>query len=256
MIPGGEPMRPQVFLSAWATLALGAATASAAGINLGWNDCVGGASYSLVETFACNTNAGIHTMVASFVAPAGITAMSGNEITIDMQTSGALLADWWTIGTGQCRPSTSLHGDFDFTGGPFTCYDYWQGAALGGLSWSVLPGWTNRCRIKGVYALTAGDPRITSIPEGTHVYSCKIVINNAKSTGSGACAGCGDEACIVMENMSLNQPPPLLTARLGTPATAYHVLWQGWSTPDPQQACPAVTPAKSRTWGSIKALYR
>jgi len=244
-------------LVAAAPLLLGAAPAWASGINLAWNDCPGGATYSLTQTFACNTNAGIHTLVGSFVAPAGVEMMSANENVIDMQTGGAQLSAWWTYGTGQCRAASSLQGNFDFTAGPFTCYDYWQGGAIGALSWSMPAASTNRCRIKGVFALPSGDARITSIPDGTHVSSFKANINNAKSTGLGTCGGCSDEACIVLNTIIINQPapqPPRIP--LTNPVTVQYVTWQGWSTFDPANSCPNVTPTRSRTWGSIKALYR
>ena len=251
-------MRRNLCLAALAPFLFVAASASAAGINLGWNDCPGGTSYSLIETFACNTNTGTpHTLVGSFVAPAGVVAMSANEMVIDMATGYTFLPDWWKFGTVQCRSIASLAGNFDFTAGPFTCYDYWQGGAIGGLGWSVLPFTGNRCRIKGVFALPAGDPRITSLPEGAHVYSFKVVINNAKSTGMGSCSGCGDEACLALQIIRLDQPPaiaPIIT--LLNPATVQHVIWQAWTTPDPVNQCPLITPARTRTWGSIKALYR
>ena len=256
---GVKNMRHGLRRLAFVPLTFCAATASAAGINLGWNDCPAGPTYALSQTFACNTNAGIHSMVASFVAPAGINQMSANEIVIDVQTGGATLADWWKMAAGQCRTAASLAGNFDFTAGPFTCYDYWQGGAIGALNWSVPPGFPqqNRCRIKGVFALPAGDARITSVPENLEVYSFKCNINSARSTGLGACAGCSDEACIVLLDIVLNQPPPdPPRIEVSSPSLSQYVIWQAWSTPDPNYACPYVTPTRNRTWGSIKALYR
>jgi len=255
---GVIPMTKQ---GAWPFVVLalltGAAPASAAGFNLGWNDCPSGPTYALLETFACDSNEGFHTLVGSFVAPAGVNAMSANTVTIDIQTGGASLANWWTFGSGQCRASASLLGTSVFTAGPFTCYDYWQGGAIGALGWRVLPSTTNRCQILGVFALPAGDPSIAPVAEGIEVYSFKAIINNDRSAGQGACAGCSDEACIVLNVLTIHQPepqPPQI--RLTNPETAQHVIWQGWSTADPNNQCPAVTPARSRTWGSIKALYR
>lgn len=236
-----------------ALLAMSALPARASGINLGWDDCPGGAAYSAIKTFACDTNAGIHTLVGSFIAPAGVEMMSANEVIIDMATAGAALPDWWKLGTGRCRP-TSLSLNVDFQTGPFTCYDYWQGGAIGGISQDPAIG--NRVRIKSVLALPAGDPRITSVAEGVHVYSFKVNLNSAKTTGLGSCAGCNVEACIVLLSIRLNQPPPLNSIFLSSPATAQHVTWQGWSNPNPIFACPYITPAKRQTWGSIKALYR
>jgi hypothetical protein len=246
----------RIILCALAPLVLGAPAASAAGINLGWNDCPSGATYSLLEAFACDTNLGSHTLVGSFVAPPGINAMSANEFWIDMATGSPLLASWWDFGTDQCR-HTSLTANLDFTAGPFTCFDYWQAGGGGGFSWSnPFPG-SNRGRIRGVFALNAGDPRITSVPEGLEVYSFKLNITNAKSTGLGACGGCTDEACIVLNELTLDQPapnPPQI--RLTNPAVSGHVVWQGWSTTDPKNQCPTITPARKQTWGSIKAMYR
>jgi hypothetical protein len=173
---------------AFLALTAGIAAAGAGGLNLGWNDC-GGLPPTLNEVFACSANTGaLHTLVGSFVAPSFVTAMSANEIVFDIQTVGVSLTPWWGMRTGACRAASSLAGSFDFTIGPFTCYDYWQAGAIGALSQDAAVG--NRARVKGVFALPAGDARITGIPEGTEVYSFKANINNAKSTGLGACAGC------------------------------------------------------------------
>jgi hypothetical protein len=154
-------------------------------------------------------------------------------------------------GPAGCR-TTSLSGIFDFTSGPFTCYDYWQGGAVGAITLDVRNQVGNRARILGVFALPAGDPRITAVPEGLQVYSFQARINNAKTAGMGSCAGCVAEACIVLRSIRLNQHPPLPMPTLTDPAVSQYVIWQSWSGGD----CPQVTPAKKQTWGSIKALYR
>jgi len=225
------------------------------GLNLGWNDSPGGATYSLLETFACDTNLGLHTLVGSFVAPAGINDLTANEVVIDIQSGGAWLPAWWTFGTGQCR--FGLNINFDFTSGPSTCTDYWKGAASGGVNWTLPPATLNRCRIKALVALPSGSPIITSLTEGVEYYSFRLVINNAKSTGLGACPGCNDEACIVLNMIALNQSPPNPSfTPLTSPAASAYCIWQGWSTTDPQSQCPGITPARKQTWGSIKAMYR
>lgn len=238
-----------------APLLLVAASASAAGMNLGWNDCPGGASYSLIERFACDSNADVHTLVGSFVAPAGIVAMSANEISMDVETSGLALSQWWSFGTGQCRAAASLAGNFDFST-LSACYDYWQAGAIGSLRWSALPP-ANVCRIKGVFALPVGDSRIVAVPKGLEVYSFKCIINNARSTGLGACSGCSDQACIVLNSIRVNQPLASggFAIFISNPAVTQFVVWQGWTTMDPRYTCPG-TPTRQQTWGSIKALYR
>jgi hypothetical protein len=232
-------------------LTAGFAYAGAGGLNLGWLDC-GGAPPSLDRVFACNTNSGLNTLVGSFVAPSCVNAMSANEIVMDVQTPGVALTPWWGMRTGQCRAGASLAGNFDFTGGPFTCYDYWQGGAIGAIQEDAPIG--NRVRIKGVFALPSGDARVGPIAEGTEVYSFKANINNAKSSGLGACAGCQLGACIVLNSIKLNQPveEPCGGKFVSAPASRNFATWQGGIGGD----CYAATPAKNTTWGSVKALYR
>jgi len=221
------------------------------GLNLGWGDC-GGLPASLNETFACDTNVGIHTLVGSFVAPCCVTAMTANEIVMDVQGTGVSLVPWWGMRTGACRASASLVANFDFTAGPFTCYDYWQAGAVGSISEHV--PLQNRARIIGVFALPAGSPRITGILEGTEVYSFKANINNARTTGLGACAGCLTGVCIVLNSIKLNQPAgnPNGSKYISSPATRAYVTWQGGASAN----CYAATPAKNTTWGMLKARYR
>jgi hypothetical protein len=107
-----------------------------------------------------------------------------------------------------------------------------------------------------------GDPRITSIAQGTEVYSFKAVIENAKTTGLGACGGCEVGACILLNSIKLNQAPPNNGYYISTPAQRQFVTWQC-----PGEVvitdhggtfcnldCP--TPARARTWGQIKQLFR
>ncbi len=222
------------------------------GLNLGWDDC-GGQPASLNQTFACDTNLGNHTLVESFVTPCCVTAMSANEIVMDLESTGATLPPWWGMrSSGTCRSTTSLLSNVNFTAGPFTCYDYWQGGAASGISENPPVG--NRARIKELVALPVGSPGITGILEGTEVYSFKVVINNARTTGLGACAGCATGVCIVLQSIKLNQTTgtPGGDKYISSPATRAYATWQGGIGSD----CYAATPAKNVTWGSIKAQYR
>ena len=242
----------KTFLMAAALLAVtaGLAVAGPGGLNLGWSDCEG-LPASMDRAFACNTNSGTNTLVGSFVAPSCVNAMSANEIVMDVQSLGVSLPLWWQMRSGLCRP-TSLGSSFDFTAGPFTCFDYWMGGAIGALSMDPPVG--NRTRIKGVFALPAGDSRITSVGEGTEVYSFKANINNAKTAGLGACSGCGVGVCIVLNSIKLNQPvsEPCGGKFISAPAARSFATWQGGIGGD----CYLATPAKNATWGSVKALYR
>src|SRR5207244_4469573 len=132
---------------------------------------------------------------------------------------------WWGMSSGNCR-SGSLDGNGDFTSGPFACFDYWQGGAVEEVQMFPEPG--SGAQIRGVVALPAGDGRIRAVPEDAAVYSFKVLINNARTAGLGACKGCDVEACIVLTSVQVDQPPPLPTFIITWPTWASHALWQGW----------------------------
>jgi len=81
-----------VILAAILAIALSASTVKSAGISLSWDDC--GAHGVLLRTFACDTNEGSHTLVGSFVAPAGVDSMSANEIVMDLESAEHSLPGW------------------------------------------------------------------------------------------------------------------------------------------------------------------
>jgi hypothetical protein len=231
-------------------LVAGLDSAAAGGVNLGWDDC-GGLPASLNKTSLCNTNVGSQVLIGSLVAPCCITKASGCEIVMDVQSTGASLPDWWRLRTGLCR-SGSLSASFSFTAGPFTCFDPWKGGAFGALAMDAPVG--NRARIKGTGALPSGSALIGPITEGTEAYIFKATINNLKTTGLGACAGCGTGVCIVLQSIKIIQPSgtPAGNKFIGTPATRAFATWQGGIGVD----CYAATPVRDATWGSIKAIYR
>jgi hypothetical protein len=227
------------------------ASAGSGGLNLGWTDC-GGSPASLNRTFACSTNTGSFTLVGSFVTPSSVTAASGIVSIMDMQTAGVLLPPWWGMATGLCRAG-SLTANFDFTNGPWSCIDYWQGGASGAVTMDPPQG--NRARIRVVATLPAGSPLITSIPEGDEVYAFKVIIDAARTTGLGACAGCQREAVICFTSVTITQPAGAAGGNryVWQPASRSYATWQGggyvtdYCFPDP---------VRSTTWGSIKTLYR
>jgi len=227
------------------------ASAGPGGLNLGWSDC-GGLPPSLSRAFDCNTNSGTFTLVGSFIAPSSVIAASGIVSILNMQSAGVFLPAWWRMAPGLCRAG-SLATNFDFMNGPWTCYDYWQGGASGSIVMGFPAG--NRTTITVVAALPAGSPLITSIPEGDEVYAFKAIINAAKSTGLGACAGCQTGAGICMSSLTIKQPTgtPGGDRYISAPGMRNTAIWQGGIGAD--YYC-AVTPVRNTTWGSIKALYR
>jgi hypothetical protein len=244
----------KTLLIAGALLALSAGMASAAGLNLSWSDC--GAAGLAVKTSACTNNAAAGTLYASAISPAVMDQLNGQLGVLDLQTTGAALSPWWSMqtGTGCTGRTTALSYNMDFVNIPNTCPgDPWLAQANpNGVYINAFEGVPNRARIK----VTAGLAVSTSIDNATEYGMFKVTIGGARTTGTGACVGCLDGACIVYNDQLLTQPAGVGDYHIsGPPILQQHVQWQvsGGSIPD---GCPGGTPAKNATWGSIKALYR
>ena len=97
-------MKKLLLCAALLVTTAGLASAGTGGaLNLGWLDCPGQGAYTLTRTFACNTNSGGgHIMIGTFVAPAGMDAVTGFSSTMDLQTAGAA-APWWDVQIGRAH---------------------------------------------------------------------------------------------------------------------------------------------------------
>lgn len=232
--------------------------AHAAGINMAWTDCKadGGPSN---RAFACNTNTGTNTLVVSFVAPAGVTAMSGNELVIDVISTTSPLPNWWQFKNASTCRQTALSTNFVPPGSLINCIDAWSGQAAGGIGaytqtapgggWSI-PSINEAQHARMVIAIATPAPG--PIDVDLEYFSGNVLINNSKTVGTGACAGCTDPICIVLNSLKITQDVGLGDFTLSTPVTANSnmVTFQG-SGAD----CNAV-PVRNTTWGSVKSLYR
>lgn len=245
----------KLLLLCGALLAFSATAASAAGINFGWGDC-GAAPTTANKSFACtsNTLSGA-IMVGSFIPPAGTTAITGAEIVIDLQSASPTLPAWWQFkNTGTCR-ITAFSPSADFTGGPALCNDYWAGQAFGGFTQfdpAIVPGALNRARVKVLYAVAPASAG--PVDETLEYGAFKVSFNGTKTVGTGACAGCLDPVCIVLNEIQLTQPAGVGNYRIQNPAERNYATWQGGAIG--LGGCPAVVPSQNRTWGAVKSLYR
>ena len=223
------------------------------GIDLAWNDCVQG-PYTADMPNACNSNTGSMTMFASFVPPGLLLHYEGNTSIIDLATSASVLSAWWHLETGGCRDgSLSISGDF--TSGPLSCSDFWNGRALGGYEYvTPSPGcsYPNTARIRTTMAVP--ESLAGPIDNSTMWYAFKLSINRARTVGTGSCAGCLDPAYIVLNQMNLSQPAPEPDVILTTTGVQNTVTYRGGLGPHPH--CVEPTPTHRNTWGSLKALYR
>ena len=89
------------------------------------------------KTFACNVNTGAaELMVASYVAPAGTSGITGMEAVIDIQSSTPTMPDWWLFkNAGSCRQTALAVAP----NGAACDGDYWAGQASGGVTAYITP---------------------------------------------------------------------------------------------------------------------
>lgn len=241
----------KILLTTGVLLALTASVASAAGINLYWTDCSAGAAATTNKDFACASNSGANTMTASFDPPAGVDQLNGNNLILDLQTSGAGLSPWWDMfgpNTGSCRNSLSANTVFSL----FTCEDPWGGGTPGITAYIRGANGPNTARIGGSVSVVSP----VAVNPGSEYYSLNIVINNQRTTGTPVCDGCLEAACIVLNEVKLTQPAgsPGGSPVLNNPLTSNYVTWQGGQISAP--GCPAATPTVNKTWGQVKSIYR
>jgi hypothetical protein len=134
-----------------------------------------------------------------------------------------------------------------------SCID-WPGSA--GVSGNMTVerdfGGPGRARIKLIAAYTSGAPQ--PVLAGDEMISFTLTVNNAKTVGTGACAGCNSPMCMVFNQVIINQAPaetPQLT--VSNPDLRNFVTWNDNGN---VTGCPGVTPTHKSTWGQVKSQYR
>jgi len=240
-----------LFSVSW--LALTASIASAGGIRLAWNDCLG-AGGATNRTFACDTNVGSNDLYVSFDPPVDVPDVYGSTVIINLSTSPypyPPLPAWWQFkNIGSCR-LTALSAQ-PIPGG---CADPWNGqtSSVGIAAYIVTAALPSMpLHLARIFA-SVSVPTLNAAPvhQGTEYTVMVIRITNARTTGPGACDGCQQQICLVLNEVILgtnNSGDLTMTNSIqydcpGDPGTS--VSWQGNSTP-----------TLNRTWGRMKSLYR
>ena len=243
-------------------LALTAAVASAApGTNLRWNECLGDGG-PINRNFACNVNTGTNVLIGSMQVGSSIIGASGNEIVIDFAAASPVLPAWWQMrNVGTCR-STSLSMQFAPTVNAVNCIDWGAGQAGGGIgayNLGTVEGGPNTARLVSATAVPA--TALADLFPGQEYYVCTVAVNNLKTVGTGACAGCNVPVCIVYNSNKVTTQVAandriIHGATNGTDSN--YATWQGGVgvTSGRGIGCPAATPTKNATWGRVKSLYR
>lgn len=225
------------------------------GLNFSWNGC--GAAGVPALCFACDRNDGFVEAVGSFVAPAGISQLTGNEIVIDIQTSTSPLPDWWQLhNSGSCR-SSAISMDLGIPSDTATtCLDpFFGGVRLGEIvayrtftTLNPTPA-PNRARIVMVVAVAPQDAQ--PLDEGVEYHSFRVRLGLTRSAGPDLCSGCATPAWLVLNSINLTQPVGVGDFLVTNAASRRDVYWQDWP-----YGASCTVPTQNRTWGAIKSLYR
>jgi hypothetical protein len=248
-------------------LALTASIASAApGVNLKWTDCFGDLG-ATNRNFTCTTNGGSNVLVASFELGAALPGVSGLEVVIDLASAASPLPAWWGFkNAGTCRT-----GSLGVIGAPpgadVVCQD-WSGGLAQGTSvaaYQIGISGPNTARILEVTAVPAGSGQ--DLAGATEYFAIQTTINNAKTVGTGSCAGCSSPVCIICNSIKCATPPVagqpsrdvLLSGPTDVTGTSNFATWQGGLGVIVQgrpSGCPQAVPTHTNTWSSVKGLYR
>jgi len=226
-----------------------ATAASAAGLNLRWQNCAGDAG-TQNRTFACTNNTGTSVLAGSFILDADLALVNGDELVVDLASASPSLVDWWRFGAvGTCRQLSLSIAAQDGAG----CPDMFSlAASMNIAAYQMGLHGANSARILCVNAVQAA--AITDLAGGQEYGIAKWTINHQKSVGAGSCAGCTTPVCISFNSAKITTETigvqALLTGE-AAPGSSF-CTWQGGAGTN----CPGATPTKNTSWGSVKSLYR
>lgn len=244
----------KTLLISGALLALAASTAMAGGVGLAWTEC-NGAGGAKDRVFACTSNTGTNILVVSYIPNAPIPDAVGNDVRVDLQSAdvGALNNWWQFFNAGACQSNKPTVDVAGFAGG---CYDHWAlvAAGGGGIGSYVVTG--NKAGLLMAWA----SPEAGALDDVTEVYSVNVRITNQRTVGTGNCAGCATDVCLVANVVSVAYGPQgslshtIDTNYDGPGGNSNVATWQGGTVAAP--GCPAAVPTRAESWGRVKALYR
>lgn len=250
---GISSVRLTLLATLLATLTLSTTTANAAGFDLRWTSCAadGGTSN---QSFACDTDAGTNTMVASFKLDQPITGFFLFEAVLDFIVAGNQpVPAWWEILDG-CH-FLGLQADATIDPGAVNCADWGAGQGSAVLSnqnhdGSIAPADTASHR--RIFVLGGINPPGPDLVANQEYFLFNLVLDHTTTVDPDACAGCTQPVCIVLNSIRLTGGTFLPTT-LGSAQAAggNFATWQGGSGAN----CTAV-PSRRATWGAVKSLYR
>ena len=223
------------------------------GCNLRWDQCYGDGG-PINKAFACNTNQGSQQLVASFVPAWDVPNVVGMEYVIHFAADATALPAWWQFkNLGTCRRNEIIVNATN--GNPTGACPDWSTPQAGA---GIL---TLDINMNSARLLVSDNGNGGTLVGRREYFGFHLVIPNVGTVGSPSCAGCATPVCFVFSAANIRTQPPANSRYLTGPANLVdsdHATWQGGGSPTVGTAtgCPAATPIRRSTWGSVKSLYR
>lgn len=225
-----------------------AAFAAAPGMNLSWANCATTAA-SGAKSYACDGALGsVISFQGTFRPATAINDFAGCSSVLDIGFAGPT-GDYWKTNSGECNAGAFTIGNPSATAPCVTTNIFDPNFSGGGFA--ITYPQANRVRMRIDWA--TGAPVPPSVAAGSLYPAFKITMDPDAGVNAG-CAGCGDPGCLVLNSVEVfgfaAGEDYLITAQ----DVRQYVTWQGGAIGG--AGCPAATPTSSKTWGSVKALYR
>jgi hypothetical protein len=229
--------------------------AQAAGVNLRWDRCLGDGGVA-IKNFACDTNEGDVQVLASFVLPAPQEGVTRVLATLNLAVASSTIPPWWNvINPGSCRP-TAVGVAAGPASTPGVC-PTWSGS--NGFAFFIYTIGTlgaNTATLSFQVAVPSAGAR--NLAANQEYFDASVFVLFDHTVDAGFCAGCSVPACLALRSIEVGNPTAIVLTQPTNGTDSNYVTWQGGAgTPSlPGGACPAATSARTRTWGSLKSLYR
>jgi hypothetical protein len=218
------------------------------------------------QSFACNTNIGVRPMHGSFVLASDMPDVIGSEIILQLAADSPTLPAWWQFkNIGSCRQSAlsvvAIPNPADVV-----CLD-WSGEqmVIGLGAYCTVdfpciapPPGANAAVIKVINAVPQAGAMALSA--GVEYYDFTLNVSNAKTVGTGSCAGCSVPVCIVLNSIRVVDLGDQHSRFISTPTVPRQQLCDLAGRWHPRRRgydrLPAATSTRRSTWGTVKSLYR
>lgn len=219
-----------------------------------WSGCAPSGAEEANPGPACLTDFAERRLVLAITPQVEVTEVVGWTLVLDIASDAATLPAWWQVQQGGCRytvPGQFVAGVPDGFEG---CDAPWAqtGSALVQSLLYPRPGGDGR-QMRVILGVGVAAQDAFTL-EGGGQYLAGILTIRFAGTTSGTCPGCSAPVCLVFNAAEIHRlpgvpggdPSPFVTPAAGNGNQA---TWAGGI------GCASV-PARARTWGQIKSLYR